>query len=953
MSPKSRCCAALFFCIFSPHQSFAVILTSGQTDYTTSSDITTSSFGITSSLSGSSSALNKITNTYTITTGNNGATSGAYGIRTTGSYNQITNSSTGAIITTGSSGRGISIAGNSVVYNLGAITTSGTTSYGIYAGSGNDTISNSGSIVTSNSSSYGIYLASDNNSASNSGSINTQVYGIYSDGNVNQISNSGTITTTSGSSAHGIFVSAGSASTASALSHVSITNSGTINSNANGIYNKDNYSEISNSGTIQTATGSTIYGIRNEGDDVVIDNSGNISASNYAIFNFGDGTIINNSGVLNGGVAVGPGTLNILGGSINGVVDGASGSGIVNVGSVLHSAVTFNQTAAFSNLSSLTISDASTLNSGAAISVANIFIADNSVLNLNSGSSVNAAIQGSSASSGIINIAADISVSGAIGGINNSLANLNVFSGGSLTASTNIYADEISLSGTLNFADADNLIITGNLVGSSSGVINVGDKNQSINGNFSLSDGDQLAVSLKNNGAGSLAVSGLATITSGVKIAVTTSENQGYIPNGTQYQILSTPGNAVIGEIAEENILVDGVNSNVAGLLKYSVNSSADGLILDVNHVEAAQVTPNINAQNIYQNLVDIGALSSGKLLQFQTYLDNSKLSGDQLTQAINQLAPQSTKAELTTLNNVVGNTLSISENHLEKRRRDENLVGEGSWGQIFGGSEMQDQVASDDGYKANFAGISFGWDKEISDTTLLGAAASVAKSSLKSLDAAKQNLIDTYQINFYASKNFDQYFIDAIGAVALSHFDSTRSINALGLSAVAGYLGQTYGLKIKSGVVKKLRNGFSVVPEASLNFLRNNIAAYNEKGAEELNLDVSGVTANFLEARLGIGLDFSSRVTELPEFRKVAALLKISYGYSVINDAPTTTASFQGQSLKFESQITNVDRASLKLGAEFMAYQKDDATFSIDYSFERKATYSSHFAIFKVRQEF
>ena len=72
-----------------------------------------------------------------------------------------------------------------------------------------------------------------------------------------------------------------------------------------------------------------------------------------------------------------------------------------------------------------------------------------------------------------------------------------------------------------------------------------------------------------------------------------------------------------------------------------------------------------------------------------------------------------------------------------------------------------------------------------------------------------------------------------------------------------------------------------------------------------------------------------------------------------MVNDAPTTTASFQSHSKTFDSRISNVDRGSLKLGGELMIYHKDDASFSLNYNFERKATYQSHISIFKVRQEF
>ena len=952
MSPKSHRFFALFFLNFFANEAFAVTLTSGQTDYTTTGNITISGVGISSSLSGSSSSLNKITNTFAITTSG----SSAYGIRSTGSYNQITNNSGATILTTGSSGRGISVAGNSIVYNIGSITTQGTTSYGIYAGSGNDTINNSGSITTSNTTSYGIYLASDNNSAINAGTINTQVYGIYSDGNANQISNSGTITTTVGSSAHGIFVSAGSASTASSSSHAIISNSGTINSNANGIYNKDNYSEITNSGSLTTASGSSIYGIRNEGDDVTITNSGTISATNYAIYNSGADTIINNSGTLNGGIQIGYGTLNILGGTISGVVDGSSNSGSVNVGL----GITFNQSANFSALNNLTILANGTLNSAAGISANNIFLGDNSNLNLNEGSSLTGSIQGSSASQGIVNISATaLSIAGQIGSSTNSLANLNVNSGSALTASSDIYADEIFLEGALNFNGANNLKITGNLAGSGLGTLNIGSQSQTIDGDLSLNSGDKLAVTLKNQGVGNLTVTGAVNIDQNAKIEITTSADQGYIANGTKYQIINSASSgasaADLTTISNSNISVNGNNSNINGLLEFSVQSASDGWNLAINHLAAAQVTSNKNAQNIYQNLVNIGSSSSGKLLEFQEYLDNSGLTGSEIAKTINQLAPQSSKAAIATTNNVVSNSLGISENHLAKKRHknSEDNLKDGGWGQVFGGSILQKAVQSDDGYKANSAGIAFGTDREISDDTLIGAAFSVAKSSTKTQDSSKQNLIDTYQINFYGSKNFDKYFVDLVSGIALNHFDSSRAITAANADANSGYFGQTYALKVKTGFVKNLHNGFSVTPEASLNFMRNNIGAYNEKGADELNLRVSSVAANFLEVRSGVNFGFSSKITELPEFRKIAALLKISYGYSVINDAPTTSASFQGQSSSFNSQITNVDRGSLKLGTEIAAYHKDDSTFILDYNYERKTTYSSHFAIFKVRQEF
>ena len=951
----------LGFLFFFVSEAPAITLTAGQTDYTTSGNINTngntgtSSIGINSSLSGNSSSLNKIKNTYIITTGNSGATSSAYGIKSTGAYNQITNDNGAVILTTGNSGRGISITNNSTVTNSGSITTQGTTSYGIAAsGNGNNiTNSSSGSISTTNTTSYGIYLDGSNNLVTNAGSISTQVYGIYAKGDVNQISNSGTITTTSGSSAHGIYVSAGSSSTASSISYSTVDNSGTISSNAHGIYVKDNYTQVTNSGSITPTSGSSTYGIRIDGDNSTVTNSGSVTATNYAIYNAGSGTVINNLGTISGGINLDNGTLNILGGSISGIVDASSGN--INVGSGSYPTITFNQVAAFNDINTLTISSGSSLNSSANITAGTIEIDTNSTLTISSQSSLSGAIQGVSNSVGTLNISGVSSTpSGTIGISGKSLANLNINSGGSLTSSSSIYASNILLDGSLNFFGANNLTIFGNIAGSGSGVINIGSQSQIISGTFTLNSGDELAVTLKNAGVGNLTTTGAANIDANSKLAITPSSNQGYITSGTQYTLLSAASGSVINSIPDENISVNGVNSNIYGLLAFSTTATSNALLLNIDRLPASQITSNQNSQNIYQALSDIGGSSSGKLLEFQEYLDSSGFSGDAMTNAINQLAPQSSKASLATVNNVVGNSVKIVETRLEKVRRNPNHVLKNNfWGQGFGGSTTQQQISSDDGYGVNSMGISFGLDNELSNNVTAGASASVTKSDVKHLDNSKQNLIDTYQVNIYNSQNYGKYFVDSIASIALNRFNSSRAITALGLNANASYYGQTYAFKMKSGFVKKLRHGFSITPEASVNILHDSISGYAESGANELNLNVGAVEANFVESRGGLNLGYSTKTSELPEFKKFSAILKTSYGYALVNDAPTTTARFTGKDVTFNSQISHLDRSSLKLGFELAAYHEAGTTFSVDYNLEHKATSESHVILAKIRQEF
>jgi len=922
MSPQHRrFLALLFFAFFFISNAKAVTLNSLQTDYVTTGNITTSGVGINSALIGTSSSPDKIKNTFIITTGNFGATASAYGIKVTGNYNQITNDVGAQINTTGSSGRGISVAGLSTVVNLGSISTQST-------------------------SSYGIYLGGDGNSANNSGSIstaNTSSYGINSDGNNNVINNSGNIIT---AKTHGIYVSAASASVASPTVFNTVNNSGSVTAFANGIYAKDNYTQITNSGKVDSGVDSDDYGIVTEGSNSIINNSGTINSARYAIFNSGDDAIINNSGTLNGGVRTGNGVLNIFGGAINGEVFGSSGSGTINIGDVSHLGVVFNQTHDFLEIGALNITSGGTLNSNLKIDANQITLDENSTLNVSAGFSTTALIKGASDSNGTLTISGIGFSPNAIGASGYSLKNLNIAQNSVLVAVSDIYASNVFVNGGLNLSATNNLTIFGSLSGSGSAIINVGNYNQTIAGNFSLLSGDIFVTSLRNNAVGGFTVAGLANISGSAKLEINTAGNQGYIASGSKFLLVSGAGGSSINKVVDENISLNGSGSNIYGLLRVTSSATATGLYINIDHLKAEEVTANKNAQNIYRTLDSSGSSSEGKMLDFQVYLDNSGFSGDEITQALNQLAPQSTKASLATTRDLANNSISIIETKLH------NFL-ERIWVQPFIISTAQNTVKDDEGYNANSRGLAFGASKEIGDNASVGASLSIARSDVKSTNNFQQNAINSYQLNFYARRNFAEYFLEGIAGAAINKYNSNRSITALGINAKAGYFGQTYVAKSRIGVTKKLRQGFEITPDLSFNFLRNDIAGYSEKGAETLNLNVQKVSANFFEGRAGINLGWSGKFYELPEFEKFAITTKISYGQAFINDAPTTTARFSGQSSTFDSTISQLDNNSLKVGFLFDAFHKQATTFSLNYNFEHRATYQSHLFAAKIRQEF
>jgi hypothetical protein len=155
------------------------------------------------------------------------------------------------------------------------------------------------------------------------------------------------------------------------------------------------------------------------------------------------------------------------------------------------------------------------------------------------------------------------------------------------------------------------------------------------------------------------------------------------------------------------------------------------------------------------------------------------------------------------------------------------------------------------------------------------------------------------------------------------------------------------------AGMTKKINRELNFIPEISTSFLHSNTGIYREKGADSLNLNVNSSTSNVFEGRVGAGLSWSEKIRERSEFKKFITILKTSYGYNFIDQTSDTVSNFSGQNSSFNSRVSSIDPGSLRLGVEINGYHIDDIIFSVDYQFEHRATYQSHFAAFKVHQEF
>lgn len=700
-----------------------------------------------------------------------------------------------------------------------------------------------------------------------------------------------------------------------------------------------------------------------------ITNNGNITGNIESRF-LDKMVLTNNSGAINGNITFGTNadsSFTLNGGSINGTLSIGNSSQIINL-----NAGSFNGDIYLADGANLNL--ASTLLNGSIDSdsdhSATVNLTDNTTLNSN-------AILGSSNGLSAVNIYNNktINANGTI-----RTQDLNIAQNSTLNiGSNNMYANNALLSGNLNFGNISRTF-NGNITGNGNGSINLGGASHNIIGNLSLKSGDTLAIVVNGaNSFGNVTATNAISIDSNTNLSVAINPTYSFINDGSKYTIVKGGNGSNINSIKDSRININGSNSNLFSLITFTTSSVNNNLILNANRKSASTITTNTSSQNAYNAINSIGSSATGELKSFQQYLDNST-SSSQVEEALTSVTPQNNNGiKLSNINAII-HSVKTAENRMDeihlasidssaKVSSESNLIEasldnprktsgislgdefetNGVWAQTFGTAAKQDNISNNDGYNSKSLGFAFGYDKEIIKNTRLGIATSYATSNIKSLDSLKNTDIDTYQLNVYSGHSFGKYFLDNIVGFAWNAYNSTRIISSISQSANANYNGQSYIAKIRGGMVKDLGNGFNITPEASINFVRNNVDGYTENGAGTTSLNVKSTSSNFLESRVGLNLGYKTIIKNT----KVSPRISASYGYNFLNNRQTTTSNFVGQTATFNSLSSKIDQKSLKLGSGIDIYSTESTMISAEYIMEKKNKYRSHSGVLRVRFEF
>lgn len=490
----------------------------------------------------------------------------------------------------------------------------------------------------------------------------------------------------------------------------------------------------------------------------------------------------------------------------------------------------------------------------------------------------------------------------------------------------------------------------------------------------------------------SLTVVGEAMIAPSTTLRLTIDQSVTSTSSFTLIDATTLTASALSNSNIKINGRTGGSANNYGGFI-FSTRIEDNKLILFAsgNAVIPRPVFSNPNNGNVYDVVKEIEN-PTGALQTIQDYITNVDISTAQKEEVIKSISPTvdrgtntvitdnnialanlnsarlsdssaaATIVESSFVNNLFGRSTRIQtleplrDNNIKTAAplamafKGDDALNKAMWIQTFGSNINQTNSGSGDGYKANSIGLAIGFDQKLNKDFTLGLSSSYSQSTIKSNEAGKSTVIDTYQVSIYTGYDTKSYFLNSSVGFSLNNYNSTRQIPTAGVVAKGDYSGQSYFARGELGKNFKFANDLVATPSIILTAAHNMVGEYTETGAETLNLHVKNKSTNFFEGRAGIEL---SKLFITQKKTKIRPQASLSYGYDFIGDEQKTTSNFVGQNTSFALTSANVAQGSFKFGTGVGFYTKNDLTVSLNYGFEKRIDYTAQSGWLRMRLGF
>jgi outer membrane autotransporter protein len=260
-------------------------------------------------------------------------------------------------------------------------------------------------------------------------------------------------------------------------------------------------------------------------------------------------------------------------------------------------------------------------------------------------------------------------------------------------------------------------------------------------------------------------------------------------------------------------------------------------------------------------------------------------------------------------------------------------------WTKVYGGPHRQDDDDGFAGYEGDGWGLALGVDRGLSPGLIVGAALSYSRQGLSYDDqrTGSSDNIDGTQISVYASQELGAFYLDYMAAYASQSVSGMRA-GVQGI-ATSDYDGDQFGVRIDGGLPFAVSPGWTITPQASLDWERVEFDDYTENGGGALALAVESRSADMLWSSVGAQLDFEAVMSGA----LIRPFVRAHWLHSFEDDGLDATAAFVAGGTSFETLGQPLEDDSAVVGAGVTLYSGNYFSAGFAYDATLSDTYQSH----------
>ncbi len=509
--------------------------------------------------------------------------------------------------------------------------------------------------------------------------------------------------------------------------------------------------------------------------------------------------------------------------------------------------------------------------------------------------------------------------------------------GGELQGRVELYGANLENDGLINTRLGQSEIWGGNYTQGATGILEIGAVSTDTYGSLFQSGGtttleDGAAIRVNLNPAHTIVAD--ETLTAVIRNTSSDIDVQGAInvqDNSLALNFTAETFNSGEGGQIDLTAAATGMSTVVAAVTGAGLGSGAGaGGVLDGMLQNPDQYSPEVrdflyqlggsgSSQEVANKVAELLPLMSGSVNH--ATLNTMRM----LNLAINQ--------RLDAKAGIAGGDLTFSDKHF--------------WLKPFGSWANQDKRNGTLGYDANTYGLAFGADGQLSDANALGVAISYARTDLDS-DTVNQNAdVDSYQAAIYGSHKFSD--VTSLNYQAdFGYHDNSgrRSITGVG-SAKSDYDSWSGHVGASLAHTIAIDEATTFTPSIRADYSRIRAESYREKGAGGFNLNVGSETTD--ELILGADGKLARSISE-----KATAFANLGVGYDVINERTSMTSSFAGvPGAVFATRGIDPSPWLVRGGLGIVGQATETLELSLRYDFEVRNDFDNQTASVKARWAF